>query len=134
LNALTTARIERVGLARSVREEQLKSSLIIVAALFVTQILHTQSLQAQAHPIPPGVRQADQAEAQTAKNIPPPAGPHATVDAAKLQRDADELARLAASIPSDIDQTAKGVLPKDIVGKLKRIQKLAKQLRSELNR
>jgi len=90
------------------------------------------SAGAQAHPIPPGIRQADRTEAQTQNNIPPPASPRATVDYAQLKRDADELAALAQSVPADVDQTGKGVLPKDLAEKLKRIEKLAKQLRNRL--
>jgi hypothetical protein len=43
------------------------------------------------------------------------------------------LAALAQSVPPDIDQTAKGILPKDLGQKLKRIEKLAKQLRGQLS-
>lgn len=55
------------------------------------------------------------------------------VDQAKLRHDADELAALAQSVPPEVDQTAKGVLPKDLAEKLKRIEKLAKQLRSQIS-
>jgi hypothetical protein len=51
----------------------------------------------------------------------------------KLKHDAEELAALAESVPSDVDQTTKGLLPKDLREKLKRIEKLAKQLRSQLS-
>ena len=89
-------------------------------------------VQAQAsRPIPPGIRQAEQADAQNEKDIPSPT-PRPTIDLDKLKRDADELAALARSVPPDVDQTAKGVLPKDLGPKLKRIEKLAKQLRSQL--
>lgn len=85
------------------------------------------------HPIPPGIRQADQTEAQTQKNIPPPASPRAKVDYAQLKHDADELAALAQSVPAGVNQASKGVLPKELSEKLKRIEKLAKQLRRQLN-
>lgn len=51
-------------------------------------------------------------------------------DLVKLSQDADELSKLAQTIPSDVNQISNGVLPKDVEEKLKRIQKLAKQLRS----
>jgi hypothetical protein len=105
----------------------MKSVYILTAALFFGS-----SLCAQSRPIPRGVREADQAEAQTDKNIPP-ASARPTIDSGKLQREADELAALAASIPQEIDQTAKGILPKSLSDRLKRIEKLAKQLRCELN-
>jgi hypothetical protein len=81
----------------------------------------------------PSLRQADQAEAQSQKDMPPPLYQRATVDPAKLRRDADELASLAQSVPPEVDQTNKGVLPKDLSEKLKRIEKLAKQLRSQIS-
>ena len=85
-------------------------------------------------PVPRGVHQAEQADAQSQQNIPPPTvKPRASLDPAKLRRDADELANLAASVPSAIDQTTRGVLPNDLLEKLKRIEKLSKRLRSELN-
>jgi len=55
------------------------------------------------------------------------------VDPIKLQRDADELARTAQSIPSDVANIRRGTLPKDTIQKLKEIEKLSKRLRSELN-
>jgi hypothetical protein len=55
------------------------------------------------------------------------------IDPARLEKDARALATAASSIPSDIESVRKGVLPKDVVQKLKQIEKLAKQLRNELN-
>jgi len=57
--------------------------------------------------------------------------PH--VDLVKLQQEADDLARTAQTIPTDLAGVRQGMLPKDIVEKLKRIEKLSKRLRSELN-
>ena len=54
------------------------------------------------------------------------------IDSAQLRRDADELARLASTLPADIARTANGALPKDLKDKLKRIEKLSKRLRTEL--
>ena len=53
-------------------------------------------------------------------------------DKTQLQHDAKELADLSASLPADIDQVSRGMLPKDVVERLKHIEKLAKRLRSEL--
>lgn len=55
------------------------------------------------------------------------------VDPAKLQQDADDLARAAQTIPSDVANIRRGTLPKDTIQKLKEIEKLSKRLRSELN-
>jgi hypothetical protein len=53
---------------------------------------------------------------------------------AKLRHDADELAYLAQSIPTDVDKTTKGLLPQDLAKKLKRIQELSKELRTNISR
>jgi len=53
---------------------------------------------------------------------------------AQMQRESRELATLARSIPPDIDLTAKGLLAKDLASRLKKIEKLAKQLRGEISR
>jgi hypothetical protein len=87
--------------------------------------------QAQT-PIPPGIRQADQTEVQTQKNIPPPITQPAHFDLAKLSQNADDLARLAQTIPLDVASIQKGLLPKDMIDKLKQIEKLSKQLRKQL--
>jgi len=84
-------------------------------------------------PVPPGIRQADQTEAQTDKNVPPPQYKRTNVDVEKLKHDADQLASLAQSIPNDVAAAGRGMLPKDLDEKLRRIEKLAKHLRSNLN-
>lgn len=55
------------------------------------------------------------------------------IDPAQLQRDADDLAHTAQTIPSDVANIRQGTLPKDTIQKLKEIEKLSKRLRSELN-
>jgi hypothetical protein len=55
------------------------------------------------------------------------------VDPLKLQQDADDLARAAQTIPSDVANIRRGTLPKDTIQKLKDIEKLSKRLRNELN-
>jgi hypothetical protein len=76
---------------------------------------------------------------------PPPSMDHGTatpdqpkvpqyhIDLVKLQQEADDLARTAQTIPSDVAGVRQGTLPKDIIEKLRRIEKLSKKLRSELN-
>lgn len=66
-----------------------------------------------------------------AQEVSPPM--HRQVDKAQVKRDAEELARLAQSIPAGIDQAERGILPKDLSENLKRIQKLSKRLRSQLS-
>jgi hypothetical protein len=55
------------------------------------------------------------------------------LDMAELQREADDLARTAQTIPSDVANVRKGMLPKDVIQKLKEIEKLSKNLRTKLN-
>jgi len=62
-----------------------------------------------------------------------PQSPSRRVDFVQLQRDADELARTAQTIPADLNSVRKGILPKDVLEKLKQIEKLSKKLRTELN-
>jgi hypothetical protein len=57
-----------------------------------------------------------------------------TADMVRLQRDAQELADLSASIRTDVERVSRGLLTKDVVEKLKRVEKLSKHLRSELTR
>lgn len=57
-----------------------------------------------------------------------------TVDVVRLQRDAQELAELSASIHADVNRANRGLLSKDVIDKLKRVEKLSKQLRGELTR
>jgi len=99
--------------------------------LFAIQF-SSSAVQAQSRPIPPGMRKADQAEVQSERDTPSPT-PHRTIDLNRVKRDAEELAALAQSVPPDVDQTVKGILPRDLGAKLKRIEKLAKQLRSQLS-
>jgi len=105
---------------------------LLLAALFAF-LFPIATASAQSHPIPPGVRQADQAEAQTERNIPPPSTPRATTDLARLNQEAIELASIAQTIPPDLASIQKGMLPKDIIQKLKQIEKLSKHLRSQLD-
>jgi hypothetical protein len=51
---------------------------------------------------------------------------------AALSEDADELARLAQTVPDDMKLLAEGKISKDLPEKLKRIEKLSKNLRKEL--
>jgi hypothetical protein len=61
------------------------------------------------------------------------ASPTRHIDMAQAQRCADDLARTAQTIPTDIASVRQGMLPKDVIEKLKQIEKLSKHLRTELN-
>jgi hypothetical protein len=58
----------------------------------------------------------------------------APLDMSKLQHQAQELADLSSSIPADIHRVNSGVLSKELLDKLRRVEKLSKQLRGELTR
>ncbi len=50
----------------------------------------------------------------------------------QVNAETQELRRLADGLPLQIDQVTKGQIPKDLGENLKRIEKLAKHLRSEI--
>ncbi|MGH9682419.1 MAG: hypothetical protein ACRD4S_02250 [Candidatus Acidiferrales bacterium] len=84
--------------------------------------------------IPPGVRQADKAVEQGSANVESPIGPvRRTIDPAEVKAEAAQLQSLAAEIPAQVDQATKGIFQKDLSANLKKIEKLAKHLRSEVN-
>jgi hypothetical protein len=49
-----------------------------------------------------------------------------------MEREARQLSALASSIPGDVEQFQKRLLPSNAVDKLKRIEKLSKQLRGQI--
>jgi hypothetical protein len=57
---------------------------------------------------------------------------HATIDRPAMEREAKEMSALASSVPDDIQQLSRGLLPSDAIDKLKRIEKLSKQLRQQI--
>jgi hypothetical protein len=64
----------------------------------------------------------------------PPANPRlAKFDPVKARQQAQELADLAQKIRGEIALVSKSVLPKDLERDLKRVQKLAKQLREQVS-
>ena len=62
----------------------------------------------------------------------PPAARRVRIDRVQLEREARELLELSQSLQLDIDRVNHGLLPRDTLQKLKRIEKLSKHLRSEL--
>ena len=54
------------------------------------------------------------------------------LSASQIQKDAKELSALCASVPADMDGIKQGILQKDVLEKLKRIEKLSKRVREEL--
>lgn len=52
----------------------------------------------------------------------------------QFQKDTKELSELCASLPSDMDGLKQGLLPKDTIEKLRRVEKLSKRVREQLMR
>ena len=103
---------------------------MLIAFLFsALSCLIPDVIGGQGRPIPPGIREADK---QTNKPLDPPLSNTPRLDSAKLKQQADELALLSAEVPSDIATVSRGQIPKDLGDKLKRIEKLAKNLRNQL--
>lgn len=99
---------------------------------FLVLVFFANSLSAQqSKRVPAGIRQADKAEDQFEKSVEPPQN-LARRRPRELQQYADQLAQLAQSIPADIERVNQGILPKDLAEKLKKIEKLSKRLRSQL--
>ena len=81
--------------------------------------------------VPPGHTAANRATRQ-AENVEPPAPLVQNVTAAQVLQQANDLLSLAQQVHADTEQATKGLLAKDLKDKLKRIEKLSKQLRQEL--
>lgn len=105
---------------------------VFAPLIFLTSLAFTQDVRTAG--VPPGVVQAGQAESRAEKDIPPPIHPKPALDVAQLEGQAAELAKLAQTVPLDVASIKKGMLPKDVLQKLKQIEKLSKHLRSELDR
>jgi hypothetical protein len=57
----------------------------------------------------------------------------APLNATKLKEEADQLLKLAQSVPADVDKVTRGQIAQDLPARLKQIEKLSKQLRSEIS-
>jgi len=101
------------------------SILLVVCLTFLVSNNYGQ------HPIPPGVREAEkQINAQI--NEPPAKVKNKSADPVQVKQEAEELAKLSAAVPAQMEQVGHGQLPKELADQLKRIEKLAKHLRSEI--
>jgi hypothetical protein len=84
-------------------------------------------------PVPVGVREGEKAMQQPLE--PPFLSPrlnHTTP--VELKQQALDLSQLAAGVPSEIEVVNRGELPKELPANLKKIEKLAKKIRSEISR
>jgi hypothetical protein len=75
---------------------------------------------------PPSMENSDSTRADTSPTM------QRQIDLVELQKEADDLARTAQTIPLDMASVRKGTLPKDFIQKLKQIEKLSKHLRSQV--
>jgi hypothetical protein len=103
-------------------------SIIVLVCLLPA---HAQIKDAYIPGVPPPPPPMDRDQGKTAADEAK--GPQHHIDLLKLQQEADDLARTAQTIPGDVAGVRQGTLPKDIIEKLRRIEKLSKRLRSELN-
>ena len=107
-----------------------KPALLVIVLLVFVLSSGAQMKDVYIPGVPPPPAPMDRDQAKTAPNDPKL---QRRIDPVKLQRDADDLARTAQTIPSDVANIRRGTLPKDIIQRLKEIEKLSKRLRSELN-
>jgi hypothetical protein len=79
---------------------------------------------------PPGIVTADQ---QSNQSVEPPMEMHGRkINVDQVKQEADELKKLADGVPAQIEQVTKNQYPKDLTDNLKRIERLAKHLRTEV--
>jgi len=102
-----------------------RSPVTTLALSLILFLIFSLSSSAQRR-TPRGLR-----EPKETLQLPDPPKP-AKIDTIQLRRDAKEVADLAGSLPPDIDQVSRGMLPKGTLEKLKRIEKLSKHIRQEL--
>jgi hypothetical protein len=103
-----------------------------IALFSLTLILSlTPALIAQGRPATAGQVELRKYES-THQPEPPPAPQQPPINNAQLVHDANELSSLAQSIPPDVKSVTRGTLPKDLLERLKKIEKLSRHLRSEL--
>ena len=107
----------------------MKTSLPLL--LLCSSLLPIPVLAQKATSFPPGARAANDAQTEFEREMPPPQA-NGGRNPAQLQREVDELVGLAQSLPEQIRQLDRGMLPKDLLEKLKRIEKLSKKMRTEL--
>lgn len=80
------------------------------------------------------MRRAQQWEAQNEKDFPPPKPVRVAVKPEALEDEAEQLVNLAAWVRTGVHNTNKGLLDKDLLNRLKQLEKLSKRLRDDLNR
>ncbi|HLZ39473.1 MAG TPA: hypothetical protein VKQ11_00835 [Candidatus Sulfotelmatobacter sp.] len=105
------------------------SSVVCILLFLVLSSFGQSSL-----PAPAGMRQAQKFELQNERELSPPKPSRAAVKPEQLRDEADELVNLAAWVRTGVNDANKGLLDKDLLQKLKQLEKLSKRLRDHLNR
>src|ERR1700685_343939 len=87
----------------------------LILCLLTARAIPQSTLPHVTMPTPPPSMDSKPADPET---------PHTSrrVDLLQLQREADDLARTAQTIPTDVASVRKGMLPKDVIQKLKQIE------------
>ena len=101
---------------------------ILSVALFLLGSVAAAQSPSRGFPTPPPTMDNSRVPATDKQATP---ARHA--DLAQAQREADDLARISQTIPADVTKIREGMLPKDVIEKLKQIEKISKRLRTELN-
>jgi len=105
---------------------------LLCALAFITFSAGSPSAGQTTDTSRPARRTQQREDRLQARMAAPPSQAHVRIDRAQVRRDAEELVRLANSIPLGVAGVEKGVVSKDLNENLKKIQKLCKHLRSEL--
>jgi len=96
----------------------------VMALLILGAGLHAQR-RAAGFPTPPSPSDHSNAEQPRTERMRP------QMDFLAMERESKELSDLSQTIPGDVELLKKGLLPKNMIDKLKKIEKLSKHLRSE---
>jgi hypothetical protein len=100
----------------------------LTLTISVVLLLGLVCLSQSPRPLPPQMRHSQELQAQNESTT----SSRLVVDTVAMRGEADQLASLAASVPPDVQNANKGLMSKDLIQKLKQIEKLSKHLRSEL--
>ena len=86
--------------------------------------------------IPPGAPMPHSADVPVVfvPNAPIQGSQRPHVDALELRREANQVLELSKSIQSDFESVSRRLLPKDTLENLKKIEKLSKHLRNQIER
>lgn len=88
----------------------------------------------EKNPVPPGLRQAEQAVQKGSKLPPPMQFSRRKIKTAEMRREANELKELAATVQKQVGLVNKGMLPATLPKNLKKIAEITHRLRLQLSR